>query len=140
MRKVVRVRGVNSNLRDGDHCIMMDCEDCSLRQIVNEVARLQNFWQLGPADIFSTGDSDHWHVYIWTRMEWRRCLQVMLNCVYEDYKHVMFSMKRRHATLRLSDKGGHSVGYCISITSIYPATCSNKELVSFTEYQTGMKE
>ena len=139
LRKVTKVYGVNSKLAGGGHCIMMDCEDCSLRQLETEIWRLQNKYALGAADIFQTSAADHFHVYIWTRLELNAMLQVLLDCRYEDYKHIVFSTRRKWVTLRLTDKYESKITYLETLTSQYANTCSERDLESFTLYQTANK-
>ena len=136
IRKVTVVDGVKSILPNGRHCIMMDFEDCSLRQAECEIARLQNKFRLGSADIFQSSDSNHFHIYIWTAVDLRRLLTIMLDATHEDWKHAFFSMKRKHSVLRLTDKSGSKITYIESLTSVYPDSCSEKDLANFVRYQT----
>ena len=136
VRKVQIVDGIKSVLPDGNHVIMLDMENASLRQVECEIWRLQNKYRLGSADIFQSSDSDHYHVYVWSRVSLRLLLQIMCDCRYEDYKHMFFSAKRRHAVLRLTDKGGSQIRYLQSVSSINRDTCSHRDLQYFTRYQT----
>ena len=136
VRKIVVVDGIKSILPDGQHAIMMDCENCSLRQLEQEIWRLQNKYRLGSADILQSSDGDHFHVYIWSRVPLRRLIRIMLDCRYEDWKHIFFTMKRKHSVLRLTAKSGSQIAYLQAVSSPYVDTCSHKDFRSFVRYQT----
>ena len=103
LRKVTEVTGVNSETTDGFHIPMIDTDECSLAQCIEEIRKLQRTYRLGAASICSTGRNDSFHIYIWTKMSWRDAIQVVSSCKIGDLKHLYFSLQRQHFTLRISD-------------------------------------
>ena len=137
VRRVQRVIGINSNLKDGFHVPMLDIEGLSGREVVNEARRIMDLHSLGPCDIFSTGKSDHWHVYYMSRVPFRTLLRVMLDFRGSDPNHATWSSKRGHATLRFSEKTGRKISLYATLHSSVAQTFHPSEFDSFTDYQTG---
>ena len=135
-RKVEKVKGVNSNLSHGGHLPMLDVEGISLRQVENEARRIQIKYALGPAQIFSTGRPDHFHVYYLTNCTWGRCMQLACDFEGVDANHLVWSLKRKHFTLRFSTKSGRPIEPVAYLDSQWPQTASPEMLHSFTEYET----
>ena len=135
-RKVERVKGVNSNLAHGGHMPMLDIEGTSLRQVIAETRRIQDMYNLGPAQIFESGRPDHWHVYYLTVCTWKRCIQ--LACQFEgvDPNHLVWSLKRKHFTLRFSTKGGRPIAPVALVEGAAGPTAFPEMLRSFVEYET----
>lgn len=138
-RKVQKVNGVNSNLKDGNHIIMLDFDEATLKQTRIEIIRLQKLYRLGTASIVSTGRPLSYHVYIWNRCTWRQAIQIAASCRYMDLKHLEFSLRRGHFTLRISEKNSRVIKVIEEVVSPYNVTTSFAELESFVIYETANK-
>jgi hypothetical protein len=138
-RKVTEVSGVNSVTKDGFHIPMIDTDECSLAQCIEEIRKLQRVYKLGAASICSTGRPDSYHIYIWTKMSWKDAIQVVSSCKIGDLKHLYFSLRRGHFTLRISDKKGRKVKLIEEVVSKYKSNCDFNDLDSFVKYETASK-
>ena len=116
-RKVVTVKAVNSSLDEKYHIPMIDCDTINIINLMNEVSRLQQLFELGDASICSTGRPSSFHVYFWTRVTWRQAVMVASMCHYVDLKFLEFSLRRGHFTLRISDKKGRPIKEIMYIKS-----------------------
>lgn len=138
-RRVQTVKGVNSNLLDGNHCIMFDVDDCNIRTLEQELVSLQEYYNLGRALIFSTGRADSYHVYFLNRVSWRQAVMVAVSCRYVDLKHIQFSLKRGHFTLRISSKKNRKIELVSVIESKHPSDITKEDFSSFVIYETASK-
>lgn len=138
-RKITTVEGVNSDTLDGYHIPLLDTDDCTLLDLVVEMRRLQKMFNLGDVSICNTGRENSFHVYVWNKMTWRECVAVVANCRYIDMKHLHFSIRRGHFTLRISPKTGRKITEIYRIESSNPTTASYKDFKSFVTYETASK-
>ena len=138
-RRVYKTSGVNSQLGDGLHIPMFDCDSVNIRELETEVMRLQELFRLGRCVIVNTGRPDSYHVYFMNKIGWRRSIQIGLECRYVDLKHIQFSLKRGHYTLRLAAKANRTLFVTSIIESMYEITASKDDLNSFVLYETANK-
>lgn len=138
-RKVEKVDGVNSLTKNGLHIPMIDTDECSMNECMHVTKKLQHFYKLGDASICTTGRPNSFHVYIWSEMDWRDAIKIVAAHELCDLKHLFFSLRREHFTLRISDKKGRKIEELVRIKSPYPTNCSYKDLQSFVSYETASK-
>lgn len=136
IRKVIPINGVNSNLSNDHHVPMLDFDNATRKQTRIEIIRLQKIYRLGTASIVSTGRPKSYHVYFWNRCTWRQAIQICASCKYGDLKHLQFSLRRGHFTLRLSDKNTREIKCIEEVNSPYKTTSCPEELQSFVKYET----
>ena len=77
-RKVERVAGLNSTLKDGLHIGMVDIDRDSVENLLNETEHVMSKYRVGRADIMSTGKPGGYHVYLWGRLTFQESLRAML--------------------------------------------------------------
>lgn len=139
IRRVTTVNGVNSNLKDGNHIPMLDFDGATLKETRMEVYRLQKQYKLGKASICSTGRPKSYHVYFWNVCTWQQAVQIVASSRLGDLKHLQFSLRRGHFTLRISDKKSRKIECIEEINYNNYQTCSHEDLISFVTYETGSK-
>ena len=136
-RRVERVAGLNSTLKDGKHIGMVDIDRDSLENVIKETEHVMSKYRVGRADIMSTGKPGGYHVYLWGRLSFKESLQAMLEFTRVDLQHVRWTIKRGHATLRLSAKSGRKITKVETLhNDAYEETFMH-DLKSWVKYQTG---
>lgn len=138
-RRVIPIIGVNSTLKDSKHVPMLEYDGMNFRELLTEVRELQSKYRLGSCTIASTGRADSWHVYFMTRLSWRDCIKLYASTELSDLKHLYFSMKRNHFTLRLTPKGKRKIELMDIIESQYKDDVRLEELKSFVLYETAVR-
>ena len=131
--------GVNSITKDGLHIPLLDLDECNLSQCIDEVKELLTRYRLGKASICSTGRQNSFHVYIWNKVSWRKAIEIVSSCKLIDLKHLQFSLRRGHFTLRISDKKSRSINLLCNVFSPFETTAEIKDLKSFVTYETASK-
>lgn len=138
-RRVYNTGGFNSNLPDGSHICMVDCDKVNLRDLETEAISLQENFGLGDCYIVSTGKADSYHLIFLTRLSWRGAVEVAASCQYTDLKHLQFSLRRGHFTLRLLGKADKKPYLTSIIKSKNLSDVKIKDLESFVLYETANK-
>ncbi len=138
-RRVQSILGVNSNLKDGNHIIMLDCDDVYLADLKEELRRLQIRYRLPSGRIASTGRFNSWHVYYWVRLPFREALTVAVDCKYCDWKYIYFSTLRKHFTLRVSDKAMRKIVPVDIVHSYIDDTSNPDDIASAVKYETASR-
>lgn len=138
-RRVYQTGGINSKLGDGSHIPMFDCDNVNIRELEVEAQRLQDKFGLGRAVIVNTGRQDSYHLYFFTKVSWRRAIEIGVSCKFVDLKHIQFSLKRGHFTLRVLPKAERSLFVCSIIESMNITNVTKEEIDSFVLYETANK-
>lgn len=138
VRRVQKVSGLNSTLRDGKHAIFLDCDSCSERQLRAELAVWLERWNLPRADYHSTGRPDGWHVYVWCRLDIQTAIRYACDFPFCDAAHLVWSFRRRHFTLRISEKAGRSVDWQGYVDGPARRESSIDDFCSYVRYQTAL--
>ena len=136
-RKVEQIKGLNSTLKDGSHIGMVDIDGDELPYVIEETKRVMWQYRIGRADIMSTGKPGGFHVYLWGRLTFQESLRAMLEYPTVDLQHIRWTIKRGHATLRLSAKSGRKITKVETLhNDAYEETFMH-DLKSWVKYQTG---
>ena len=135
-RRVYKTGGINSKIGGGLHIPMFDCDQVNIRDLEVEVKRVQELFKLGRSIIVNTGKPDSYHVYFMNKLEWRQCITIGLNLRYVDLKHIQFSLKRGHFTLRLLPKATRTLFVTSIIESMYESNATKEDFTSFVLYET----
>lgn len=138
-RRVVPVLGVNSTLQDGRHVPMLEFDEVNSRELLAELKNLQDVFRLGEILVLETGRPDSYHAIVLNSLDWCDAVRVVAYCKYTDLKHLQFSLKRMHFTLRLSNKKNRSITLYDRISSNYPNTAKIADLKSFVLYETAVR-
>lgn len=138
-RKVIAVLGVNSNTKDGLHLPMLEFDDISFRDLLTELRELQEVFRLGEIIIVSTGRADSYHAIVCSSLQWQEAVRVVAYSKYADLKHLQFSLKREHFTLRLSPKGSRAIELVDILPSRYESKAKISDLEGFVIYETAVR-
>lgn len=138
-RRVVPVLGVNSTLENGLHVPMMEFDEINPRELLAELKNVQDEFRLGEILILETGRPDSFHAIVLNSLEWTDAVRVAAYCRYTDLKHLQFSLKRMHFTLRLSNKKNRAITLFDRISSKYDNTAKISDLKSFVLYETAVR-
>lgn len=139
-RKVQEIKGLNSECKDGSHIVMVDIDDEPLQGVQVDCYKVMAEHMIQHAEIMSTGKPNGWHVYLWKGFTFRESLQIMLEFEHCDLNHVRWTIKRGHATLRLTDKQGRKIRKVKTLHSPGTRDMTLKDLKSWVKYQTGVWE
>lgn len=137
-RKVQEIKGLNSECKDGTHIGMVDIDDDDIVYLREELKRVMFVYGIPRADIMSTGKPGGFHLYLWKGFTFRESLKVMMEFSTCDLAHIRWTIKRGHATLRLTDKGGRKIK---KIETIYRGGDGERQLwdlKSWVRYQSGV--
>lgn len=129
--------GVNNTLKDGKHFLVFDFDNSELLQVWYELKKAQIKYRLPPIYIVNTGKENSYHAYCFYRCDFKKSVQIALECDSIDYTFVRFTLQRKHATLRITEKNNRSLKVVHTIESKIPETVSIQEFNSFTKYETG---
>ena len=137
-RKVQEVKGLNSELKDGYHIGMVDIDGDDLPYVIEETKRVMWQYRVGRADIMSTGKPGGFHVYLWGRFTFQESLRLMLEYPTADLQHIRWTIKRGHATLRLTPKEGRKITKLETLYNDAYEETQMTDLKSWVKYQTGV--
>ena len=137
-RKVIVVKGLNSECKDGTHIGMVDIDNDDIQYLREELKRVMFTYGVPRADIMSTGKPGGYHVYLWKGFTFRESLRVMLEFPTCDLAHVRWTIKRGHATLRLTDKKGRRIKILETLHRGGNDERQLYDLKSWVKYQTGV--
>ena len=138
-RKVELVNGINSELGPGRHAILLDCDNCSERQLRSALAVWLDEWDMPRADYLTTGRPDSWHVYVFCSVDFAYALKAACCFPHCDPAHLLWSHRRGHFTLRFSSKRGRSIEWSGYVDGPQPASCSLDDFTSYTKYETASR-
>jgi len=133
-----QVRGVNSNLEDGNHVLFWDFDNSTLREVIDSLEEVSDRFGLPAIALLTTGAPKHWHAYCLTRCE-RREAQAILGWTRGlDKMYQAFGILRGYWTLRFTPKGSRKIEHVLFV----PGNTDQywdvgwKELTSGSEYWT----
>lgn len=98
---VKNVKSVKDNL----HMLFWDLEDCVLMGVINELARIQDKYDLG--EIYIYGDSKQgktFNAVCFTPTKFARYLKILIDTYHVDYLFYKYTVMRGKATIRLTNK------------------------------------
>ena len=137
-RKVQEIKGLNSECKDGTHIVMVDIDDDTYSSVQEDVRTVMERHHIPRADIMSTGKPGGFHVYLWKGFKFRETLNIMMEFPTLDLNHLRWTIKRGHATLRLTDKQGRKVRKETTLCGLGLGERYLTDLKSWVKYQTGV--
>lgn len=138
-RRIYETGGINSNLKNGLHVPMFDFDYINIRELETEMMRLRDEFNLGQILIMNTGKYDSYHGIVLNAMSWRDAVALVASCKYTDLKHLQFSLRRGHFTLRVLPKAGRKLYLTSIIRSENPSDVRIKDIDSYVLYETANK-
>lgn len=136
------IEGVTSLQSDGKHIIMLDCdsENCNLQQIKNKLKEIQVVY--GLSDIFIVTDNDtSFRAWCLSKVDFDVYLHILVDCLpILDYNFFYYTVKRKKATLRTSNKKGRPEQRLACVLKSYPCPIHYNDVVEKVVYDTGLEK
>jgi len=137
--KTQTLEGVTSLLKSGKHIVMFDLEDCTLKQAEETLRNVQEKYDL--SDIFIVSDKERsFRAWCFSFVELKTFLKILLDVDYLDYNFFYYTVKRRKATLRLSNKKNRPKQELVSVLKSYPTLIPDENEVERVIYDTGIEK
>lgn len=130
------VRGVNSKLKDGNHFLMWDFDDMSLKEVWATLFRVQYYNKLPAIHILCTGIEGYYHAYCFCRRNWIEARTIIASTDNVDNVFFMMGMLRGYFTLRFSKKRGREFTEVAVLESDFKEDVRPEDVESFVEYTT----
>ena len=134
LRRIVKVRGVNSRLADGKHFLMWDFDGSTLLQVCFVLLDAQDAHKLPPISIISTGKEGGYHAYCFKRCTWEQCRGIIAGTARVDRHYLMAGIGREYFTLRFTDLSDRGFEPICSLDSEVKADVEYSEVSSSVEY------
>jgi hypothetical protein len=113
------IEGVSSLQPDGKHIVMWDLEGCSLSEAEETLGKVQQQYNL--SHIFLTSDSEgSYRAWCFSKVDLKTFLHILLDTEHVDYNFFYYTVKRRKATLRTSNKKNRYAQRLISVLHSFP--------------------
>lgn len=133
--RVTDVQGVNSELADGQHCLMWEFDGSEFAPVYAALMGAQAAWALPRIIIARSHPEGGFHAYCFQRATWLRSLSIVASTDGVDPAWINLCAMRGHWTLRLTDKGQGAPLYHSALPSMVPDTCSMLDLVRYVKYE-----
>ncbi len=129
-------KGVNSNLKDGLHCLLWDFDEPDAQRVTLSLTALQHEFSLPSIYVFDSGNGQGYHAYCLHRMAWADAVRVIASTPHVDLDWLGFCLIRRYLTLRFQDKPKRKIDYLATLIGKEKATVDWGDLRSFSHYMT----
>jgi len=131
------LEGITSLQPDGKHIIMWDLEGCTLQEAIETLRKVQQKYNL--SHIFIVSDAERsYRAWCFTKVDLNTFLKILLDTDYLDWNFFYYTVKRRKATLRLSNKKNRPPQELVSVLESYPMP--TPELPEMVIYDTGIEK
>jgi len=125
LAKTQTIEGATSEVGLDRHIVMWDLENCSLSQCEETLRHVQHKFDL--SNIYIVSDlPKSYRAWCFTKVGFKTLLQILLDTDYVDYNFFYYTVKRRKATLRTSNKKRREPQQLVSILESYPASIPNR--------------
>lgn len=136
-KRIHNTVGINSDLKDGKHCILFDFDASDFHTVKKELEFVQTKYDLANIHIASTGKEGHFHAYCLQRVELNEAIAICLDCPSIDSTFIQFALHRKHFTLRIASKNKRKISTIWTLKGYRPETVKVSELTHATIYETG---
>lgn len=132
----VRVRGVTSELSDGNHMLLWDFDNTDLSVVCADLKRVQAEYNLPTIHILRTRESSY-HAYCFARHSWPWTLLILADTPHLDPDYFRIGVWRGYFTLRIAPKpGAPEIEHVTDLVSGHPADINPLEANRFVRYWT----
>ena len=131
------LEGVTSLLKNGKHIVMWDLEGCSQEQAEETLRKVQSSYNLSSIFIFSDAERS-FRAWCFTRVDFNTFLKILLDTDYADWNFFYYTVKRKKATLRVSNKKNRPKQELVAVLELYPMPIP--EEVEMVIYDTGIEK
>jgi hypothetical protein len=133
--KTQTIEGVTSLLPDGNHIVMWDLEECTLNEAEETLSKIQQQYNL--SHIYLVSDFERsYRAWCFSKVDLKTFLHILLDTEHLDYNFFYYTVKRRKATLRTSNKKNRHAQKLISVLRSFPEPIPSR--MRMTVYDTGL--
>jgi hypothetical protein len=133
--KTQTLEGVTSLQPDGKHIVLWDLENCTLKQAEETLRNAQIKYGLSHIYIASDAKGSY-RAWCFSKVEYKTLLHILLDTEYLDPVFFDYTVKRKKATLRTSNKQGRLPQKLVSVLESYLAQIP--ETWEMVTYDTGL--
>lgn len=120
LAKTQTLEGVTSLQHDDEHVVMWDLEKCTLEQAEETLRKVQRKYEL--SNIYVASDAEgSYRAWCFSKVDYKTFLHILLDTDYLDPIFFDYTVKRKKATLRTSDKKDRPSQELVSVLGSYPA-------------------
>jgi hypothetical protein len=134
-----RLEGVTSLQSDGDavgHMVMWDLEGCSLEEAEQTLKQAQQKYNLSHIYIVSDAEGSY-RAWCFSKVDFPTFLSILVDSLsILDYSFFYYTVKRRKATLRISDKKDRPPQRLVAVLGSYAAKVPDQ--MELVVYDTGL--
>ena len=110
-----QIGGFTSLCDNGQHIIMWEFDTTPLEKIIGELSKIYKTSKLAPIQIFESSPG-HYHAICPSILEFRDLIMLQASCTYTELNSIIWTIRRRKATLRLTMKDhGYAPRYIATI-------------------------
>ena len=117
--KTQTLEGVTSLQPDGTHIVMWDLENCTLEQAGETLRNVQRKYMLSHIYVASDVEGSY-RAWCFSKVDYKTLLHILLDTDHLDPIFFDYTMKRKKATLRTSNKKGRTPQELVSVLESYP--------------------
>ena len=142
LSKTQRLEGVTSlilNDTEKRHYIFFDLENSDLKQIEETLTEVQR--KYGLSNIYIVSDFEgSYRGWCFSKVSFKTFLNILVDSLgILDYSFFYYTVKRRKATLRISNKKGRPEQKVVSVLESYPVTFPSS-FIENVVYDTGLQK
>jgi hypothetical protein len=117
--KTQTLEGFTSLQSDGKHIVMWDLENCTLKQAEETLHNVQA--KYGLSHIYVVSDFEgSFRAWCFSKVDYKTLLHILLDTEHLDPVFFDYTVRRKKATLRTSDKRGRPTQKLVSVLGSYP--------------------
>ena len=118
--KTQTLEGVTSLQPDGSHIVLWDLENCTLEQTEDTLRKVQRKYELSHIYVASDAEGSY-RAWCFSKVSYKTFLHVLLDTEHLDPIFFDYTVKRKKATLRTSNKKNRIPQRLMSVLDSYPA-------------------
>lgn len=134
--RIVKVGGFNSLLTDGNHILMWDFDDTTLKKVKHSLEDVQVRFMLPKIYILESSKGINFMAYCFQRTSWREVVEAVASTEGVDQTFFGYGVLRGKLTLRVTDKGRGKPHLVAALDSDVPEDVSIWELGTWVNYET----
>lgn len=131
------LEGVTSLLDNGKHIVLWDMERCFQEQAEESLRYPQHKYNLSNIYLFSDL-ARSFRAWCFTQVEFKTYLKILLDTKYVDWNFFYYTVKRKKATLRVSNKKNRPRQRLVGVLESY--TMPMPEICEKVVYDTGIEK
>jgi len=134
--RIVKVGGFNSLLTDGNHILMWDFDDTTLRKVKRWLKDIQARFILPRIYVLESSGDVNFMAYCFQRTPWHEAVVVIASTEGVDWNFFKYGVYRDKFTLRVTDKGQGKPHLVATLDSEVPEDATVLDLATWVNYET----